>query len=112
MSASVVEQNMFLQCQVFRTSMFSDEHRKISSSLLPTQSSAWKLGQIERRNSPPKGRLEMQAHKDHSRRVIVSIGVAATLVALLTAHHEKLVPPSPDAALRQAAVQDTPPPIQ
>jgi hypothetical protein len=53
----------------------------------------------------------MQAHKDHSRRMIVTIGVAATLVALLTAHHEKLVPASPEATLRQAAVQDAAPPI-
>ncbi|WP_333824433.1 hypothetical protein [Pinisolibacter sp.] len=53
----------------------------------------------------------MHTHKDHSRRLIVTIGVAATLVALLTAHHEKLVPASPEAALRQAAVQDAVPPI-
>ena len=82
-----------------------------SSSVLPTQSVAWKNVGMESKNPPPKGRLAMQAHKDHSRRVILTIGVAATLVALLTAHHEKLVPPSPEAALRQAAVQDAAPPV-
>jgi hypothetical protein len=53
----------------------------------------------------------MQAHKDHSRRVILTIGAAATLVALLTAHHEKLVPVSPETALRQVAAQDAAPPV-